>query len=176
MDRRSFLASAAAGVVAPLVPVPVASAVLPSLPVAPLHPVWEVGTEGEMNWELLRAPNIEAARAAWLDEKGRCSGCTVGNCECYGTPDARRVKALDDKFETTGDNEARRIAGWLGTCNRCDHNECYDWRVLANDEAVCDECMTLADWETEDPEYYAELIDEALTKEYGPDLRFPEWW
>lgn len=178
MDRRQFLVGATAGAVAPLIAAPVsmpAAVVSPAVAV-PLPPVWEVGTDGDMNWELLRATTKEAAMEAWLDEKGRCNGCAVGDCECYGTPEARRVKRLDDKLETTGPNEARRIAGWLGTCNRCDDSEVYDWRVLVNDEAVCDECMTLADWKTEDPEHYVELIDELLTDEYGPDLRHQEYW
>jgi len=175
MDRRQFLIGAAAGAALPLVPTAVAAA-----PVAPpvLHPVWAIGTESGRDWQLLRAPTLRDAMLEWMDERGSCEGCTPEDCECYGAPEGHRVKALDDKLETTGRNEAHRIAGWMGTCERCNWDECdpSDYYVLPDDELVCHECMTLADWKTEDPAYYAELCDELLTEEYGPDLRFPEYW
>lgn len=166
MDRRQFLSGAAAGAVVPLVSIP-AMPISAAPPIVPLPPVWEVGIEGEMNWDLMRAPTLEAAQNMWLDEKGRCKGCVVGDCECYGTPDARRVKALDNIFETTGDNRARQIAGWLGWCSRCGENECHDYRILANDESVCDDCMTYSDWRQADPKYADELLQEMLDDEYG---------
>lgn len=175
MDRRQFLIGAAAGAALPLVPTAVASA-----PVAPaaLDPVWEVGTDGGMDWQLLRAPTLRDAMLEWMDERGSCEGCTPEDCECYGAPEGHRVPRLDDKLETTGRNEAAKIAGWCNTCERCDWSEIdpSDYYVLANDECVCGECMTLADWKTEDPEYYDEQMDELLTEEYGPDFRFPEYW
>lgn len=166
MDRRQFLLGAAAGAVVPLVSIP-ATPVLAAPPTVPLPPVWEVGIEGEMNWDLMRAPTLEAAQNMWLDEKGRCEGCVVGDCECYGTPDARRVKSLDDKLETTGHNRARQIAGWLGWCSRCGENECHDYHVFANDESVCSDCMTYGDWRQVDPKYADELLEEMLDDEYG---------
>lgn len=168
MDRRQFLSGATGALAAPLVTLPVAaSAFTPVAPVVPLPPVWEVGIEGEMNWDLLRAPTMEAAQNMWLDEKGRCQGCVIGNCECYGTPDARRVKVLDKIFETTGDNRARQMAGWLGWCSRCGENECHDYHVFANDESVCSDCMTYGDWRQVDPKYADELLQEMLDDEYG---------
>lgn len=173
MDRRQFLIGAAAGAALPLVPAAVAAAPVPQV----LHPVWAVGTEGGMDWQMMRAPSLEAAIEIWRGDTGVCSpGCECCDPDDVPEPDGHRVPKLDDKFETTGRNRAAQIAGWLTQCDRCDYDECSDYYVMADDEAVCTDCMTLADWRVVDPAYYAEQIDELLTEEYGPDLRFPEHW
>ncbi len=180
MDRRQFLIGSAAVASATLVPTVAAAApVAVSPPV--IHPVWAVGTEGGRDWQLLRAPALEDAIAEWRGIWGDPCDCDPENedCEdCCAKPEAFRVKALDDKLETTARNRAHHIAGWMGTCERCNWDECdpSDYNVLPDDELVCDECMTLADWRVTNPKHYEELCDELLTDEYGPDLRYPQWW
>lgn len=183
MDRRNFLKASLATAVAPFVPTVAAAAPVAVPPPNPLHPVWAVGTEEGRDWILTRAPTLKDAQEIWRSEQGcycmdDCDEETAAECEDCQSPIGHRVKALDDKLETTGRNEAAAIAGWINECERCGADEVWpdDYHVLANDECVCDECMTLADWREVNPQRYEELCDELLTEEYGPDLRFPQWW
>jgi len=178
MDRRQFLMGTAAVAVAPLVPTVAAPA--PMTPVA-LDPVWAVGTEEGRDWILTRAPTLKDAVAEWRSVNGdycECDPDTDETCDDCRHPEGHRVRSLDDKLETTGRNKAALIAGWINDCERCGADEVWpdDYHVLANDECVCDECMTLADWREANPQHYEELCDELLTEEYGPDLRYPQWW
>jgi hypothetical protein len=163
LSRRELLIGAAAMA---------AVANIPTLPdvAAPTEiiPAWAVGTPGEFNWQHIVARTAEEAerifRAEWCDDS--CEGeeeAPCGECDaCTLDIDATRVKAWDGKTDIFS---ADWLDAGLGTyCSRCSY-ECFadNGAKNVNGEAVCEECMKLADWDIVDPEYAAELRDEALS-------------
>lgn len=61
LSRRQALAIGAAAIVAPALPAAAAAA-----PGAQLLPAWAVGSEGEFNWQVIRAATEREAKLAWL--------------------------------------------------------------------------------------------------------------
>ena len=149
LTRRHALALAAGALAAPALPEAVA---LPSQ--APLWPAWTVGTPGEFNWRAIFAPNAERAIAIWAEAES----IDVEDIEGMDI-EAREEPGLEP--DTEGEHEmslqdARKL-GWGHICDRCSTEAgVWEWNVVT-DEAVCDDCMTLADWEITDPEHAAEL-------------------
>ncbi|WP_345820409.1 hypothetical protein ABC766_00060 [Methylobacterium fujisawaense] len=167
LSRRSFLAAAgAAATVAGLpagasVPVaPVAKAVKPPLP------TWIVGTPGEWDHEIIRAASREAAVLM------RCDDCEGADDEDFAGPDgcecepclarsgyeATRVPEWDGRPESSIGSGDWLDRGSEAICSRCDYEtakEMGGWNI--NGKAVCEDCMTLADWDIVDPERAAEL-------------------
>ena len=159
ISRRDVLIGAAA--VAATANIPSISIAATS-PAEAILPAWAVGTPGEFNWQHIVARTAEEAerryRAEWCDDS--CEGeedAPCGECDtCCLELDATRVPAWDGKKDTTN-------ADWLdvgmGTyCARCNY-ECFadSGAKNVNGEAVCEDCMRLADWDVVDPEYAAEL-------------------
>ena len=99
------------------------------------------------------------------------------NCDdCTGYPlRVDRVKQIDPyKGKDVPDKVKWRLGWWIPDCSRCDWTadgdcggEASDYGNLVGDDFVCEDCMTLADWQIADPRYYEEQIDELLTAEYG---------
>lgn len=163
ISRREALTLGAAAVAVATVPnIPFAAA--PTV-AAPRLPVWLVGTDGEFNWGSFRAGTEEAAKALWAEEQCGLDTCETGDssgdcdCEYCGTlanADAQRMAKLDDKDKITP-------ADWLTVgmghiCSRCSYETFREEGGHAvGDEAVCEDCMTLADWDIVDPERAAEM-------------------
>ena len=136
---------------------------------APTLSAWAVGTIDNFDWRHVNASTVEEAKRIWLcdegirqvcDQPGR-AGC---DCEhCYTTANL----LVERKPEWDGKEEATR-ADWIraemgACCSRCGE-ETYgigdDPGHAVGDEAVCHECMTLADWDVVDPDKAAELREE----------------
>ncbi len=183
--RRDILKGSSAVAVIAAMPIAPAIAAASAPPVAPLLS-FVVGTPGEHDALFVRASSIQEAYQMWGEQQGHSAGsagceiCFDGDhadapCTCDPKEYVTRIKkwdALDDD-PTPGQ---WLDAGFGHICNRCNYETMAGDGYNINGDAVCTDCMTLDDWQIEDPEYYAEQIDELLTDEYGPDLNHPEYW
>ena len=149
MNRRELLVGAAA--VAVTAKIPAATAAAKTVNVTPS---WVVGTPGEFNWQHIVAKTAEQAERIFRAEN-ECEGCTQEVV-------AERKPIWDGKDNLTSGDWLR--AGMGTRCSRCGYETFPEENGHAvGDEAVCEECMTLADWNVVDPEHAAELRAEALT-------------
>lgn len=99
------------------------------------------------------------------------------NCDdCTGNPlRVDRVKQIDPyEGKPVPDKVKWRLGWWIPDCSRCDWTadddcggEASDYGWLMGDDFVCEDCVTLADFEKHHPKEYAERLDELLTDEYG---------
>lgn len=169
VSRRGFLTTAsAAALVAGLpagarVPVaPIAKAVKPPLP------TWIVGTPGEWDHQIVRALTREAAVRLRCDDcEGEDDedfagpdGCECEPCLARGGYEATRVPEWDGRPEKSigsGDWLAR---GSEALCERCGYETNPEYGHNVSGKAVCEDCMTLADWDIVDPERAAEIREE----------------
>ena len=167
ISRRHLLALGGAAVAATVIPAvpaaPVAAATAARIP----RSTWIVGTPGESDHYVIRAATREAAIRFRAEEcemdpedddfvaDGPCECC---QCTANAGYEATRVALWDGKPEdkiTDGDWIA---AGFEATCRRCSYETSRDAGGHSVDGvAVCEDCMTLADWEIADPERAAEL-------------------
>ncbi len=171
LSRRSLLkfsaaavAAAAAGPAAALAPAQTAA--------APLAQTWLVGTPGEADWRAVKANSLaEAIRerrghdddcGAWCEavEDGAAppEDCECDFCAGLGCYKGEHVAGLDGKRVediTPGDWIE---SGYGHFCSRCDCEAYAEIGAHAvGGEAVCKDCMTLADWDIVDPAHAAEL-------------------
>lgn len=168
LTRRLVLAAAAATAASAAIPAG-AAIVAPAPAATPLLPAWIVGTEGEFDYQMVRAATQAEALAIRVTEVSGHKTCTcdtgeAGVCDyCYydGHFDAIRVEDFDTLAEPTGGDWIR--AGYGYHCSRCGYETFPETGGIAlGDEAICEECMTLADWDIVDPQRAAELrADEA---------------
>lgn len=171
VSRRTLLATLGAAAIAARLP---AEANVPVAPVAkivkPPLPTWIVGTPGEWDHQIIRAATRELA------VRLRCEECdydgdsdadpAVGeggpDCECEaclanGGYEATRVQEWDGRpEETIGSGDWLKVA-FAANCERCGYETDHEYGHNVAGKAVCDDCMTLADWDVVDPEHAAEL-------------------
>ena len=89
--------------------------------------------------------------------------CAIEDCQCTdcGLSSVDREPRLDcaaSRGEITMDDY--RSAGWGMVCNRCGGEPMGgDWEVVDCDP-VCNDCMTIKDWQAVNPKYAAELLEE----------------
>lgn len=163
LSRRELLVGAAAVA---------AAASIPALPgiASPVEvmPSWAVGTPGEFDWQRIVARTYEEAIHDFVCEEVGGDGCEEGgkdDCECewcftIGGLEAERVPVWDGKDRLVS-------ADWLHAgmgvyCSRCGEETFrHEGGKPVGDDAICSECMTLADWDIVDPEHAAELREEA---------------
>lgn len=144
-----------------------ATAALTVMPAAPVFaapapfvevlPSWIVGTPGEFDWMHVTARTVEDALHNYTCEQIGGNGCEEGgesDCDCewcctIGGLEVERKAVWDGKQKVTAADWIR--IGWGHTCSRCREETCRDNGHAVGDEAVCDACMTLADWEIVDP-------------------------
>jgi len=173
MNRREVMALGAATVAAAALPAgsPVAAAGTPGCS-APIPPAWAVGPpDGDFNW-ISAVGSEHEAKLEWLNSwRGRESmkclrggelkeGCECDNCEDYSRLEVTRQEGWDGKAEIKPGDWLRGGMGCM--CSRCSYETFEEANGHAvGDEAVCEECMTLADWDIVDPERAAELRAEA---------------
>jgi hypothetical protein len=170
ITRRFILAAVAVTAGASALPAPLAAEAAPaSVPSAPL-PAWMVGSDGEFDWQLIRASSAREAQYAWLCEQGHFVACDeVGDgaecvCEQCWLPSYKRVPALDDKETVT---PADWLRADMGTCcSRCGYETFpQEGAQIVGDEAVCEDCMELSDWQAADPERHAEMLADAAEED-----------
>jgi hypothetical protein len=146
------------------------AAAIPAQAAAPVSqaatPAWIVGTPGEYNWQAIFAKTEEEAIRLWVEEETGLEGCERGeasdDCDCefccslYSDLDAERVKEFDGKTDITPGDWLSAGKGHI--CSRCGYETSRDEGGKAiGKEAVCSDCMTLADWDIVDPERAAEI-------------------
>lgn len=157
MHRRQFLASTSSACLTAVLPFPAATLAAPAAEVvAPsVTPMWAIGTAGNYDWQAIAAETAEdalriyAEANGWVEEDGSISKSL----------DVARCKAWDGIETPTGGDWLRAGMGYL--CARCGNETCSDMGHAVGDDAICEDCMTMADWEQVDPEYAAELREEA---------------
>lgn len=162
ISRREVLLGTAAAVAATALPTMPAIAA----PSPEILPAWVVGTPGEFNWQHIVARTAEEAerifRAEWCDDS--CEGeedAPCGECDfCTLDVDHERKPMWDGKSDVTPGDWLRSGTGHI--CSRCSYETFpQEGGHGVGDEAVCADCMTLADWDVVDPEHAAEIRTEA---------------
>lgn len=171
ITRRFLLAAAAVTTAAATIPAAPALAAEIAPAAAPRLPAWVVGMPNCFNWQMVRAADIDTAlREIAFDNTGcQCNGCEDANCDfCCELRNlkAQRVPHMDDIENPTPADWLRADCGHC--CCRCGEETFpQEGAHPVGDEAVCEECMTPADWRIADPEHYAEMladeIEEAAT-------------
>ena len=160
LSRREMLIGAAAVAVAANIPAAIAA---PSVP-AEVLPAWVVGTAGEFDWQHVTGRTAEEAIHNFLCERIGGDGCEEGNepdCDCewcstIGGLEVERKPMWDGKDDVTPGDWLRSGTGHI--CSRCSYETFREEGGHGvGDEAVCAECMELADWDIVDPEHAAEL-------------------
>jgi hypothetical protein len=148
---------------------------IPMLPaiVAPAEviPAWVVGTPGEFDWQHMTGRTAEEAIRNFVCEEVGGDGCEEGNdpdCDCdwcyrIKEVEAERKPMWDGKSEVTPGDWLRSGTGHI--CSRCSYEAFREegGHGVGN-EAVCSDCMTLADWDIVDPDHAAELRAKAEAK------------
>lgn len=161
LSRRQILVGAAAVAAASAIPATVAPAIEAAAP-AEIIPAWAVGTPGEFNWQHIVARTAEEAerifRAEWIgdncedEEDGPCGECDA----CCLDVEATRVKSWDGLGTTTSADWLRADMG--SCCTRCGSESHKDAGAqIVGEDAICEDCLTLADWGIIDPKHAAEL-------------------
>ena len=146
-SRRQFIAlGGAAAAALALPPTAVAEAVpIPTAAPAVPMPTWIVGTPAE---------DCEVVECG--DEP--FEACDCGACTARDGYEATRTSAWDGRPEesiTAGDWIAE---GFDACCDRCGHECSQDGGARSvNGVAVCEDCLTLADWDIVDPDLAAEM-------------------
>lgn len=166
LSRRDLLiagATIAASTAMPSIPTEAARAVVG--PVTPPLPAWIAGSPGEFDWLHVVGLTERDARIAWACEQcgeDECENGTAdgGSCDCefcgyFHGAEVIRMKAWDGREPTPGD---WLRAGLGHSCSRCGYETFLEAGGYAvGSEAVCEDCMTLADWDIADPERAAEI-------------------
>ena len=161
INRRELLVGAAALATSASLPV------LPSITApAEIIPAWVVGSEGEFNWQHIIAKTEREACRFFAQECGdyedECDhdsyqeGCDC--CESISAYDAERKPMWDGKpYDSISPGDWLR-SGTGHVCSRCSYETFpEEGGHGVGDEAVCEDCMTLADWDVVDPERAAEI-------------------
>lgn len=161
LSRRELLVGAAAVAAAANIP-----AIIPSPAAAPALPAWVVGTPGEFDWQFQVGRTAEEAIRNYVCEIVGGDGCEEANdpdCDCEWCYKIKSVEA-ERKPMWDGKREDEIAPGdWIRsgtghTCSRCSYETFPEEGGHGiGREAVCSECMTLADWDIVDPEHAAEL-------------------
>ena len=163
LTRRFILAAAAATAAASSLP---AGAAAPPPPSAPPMPCWIVGTDGDFNFQIVRAATREQAIRLLAEEESGLTACECreepfGRC-CdlcrYASRDAYRAEHFDTIAAPSAADWLR--AGLAHTCSRCDYETFNDTGWAVGDEAICEECMTVEDFDVVDPARAAEMREE----------------
>jgi hypothetical protein len=171
MTRRFLLAAAAVTTAAAAIPaVPALAAEVAAPAAAPPLPAWVVGTPGEYNWEIVRASTSEKAIELWCadncqhDYEEDEHGNPASPCECVACAwetRASRADQFDDIAKPTPGDWMRAGLGY--TCSRCsEETDPQNTGHAVGDEAVCEGCMKLVDWQVADPERYAQMVAEGV--------------
>lgn len=174
LSRRGFLTTASAAAVVAGLPAGASAPVAPiAKAVKPPLPTWIVGTPGEWDHEIIRAATRELA------VRFRCDDCEAEEDDEYGNADPGGPDCECEPCCAGRGFEATRIPQWDGRpknsigsgdwldigneamCDRCDYETSREMGGHnVRHKAVCEDCMTLADWDIIDPERAAEIREE----------------
>lgn len=175
LSRRELLVSAAAVAAVANIPAAIAATVP-----AEIIPSWAVGsTDGEWDWQRIVARTEAEAKHYWAGSwsAGKCN-CKPGDgfecdyCCAMDRAEAVRKPVWDGKEKLT---DGDWIRGGMGCyCSRCSSETYSEENGHAiGDEAVCEDCMELADWDIADPERADEIRQEMIEDGDTPPPRSP---
>lgn len=176
ISRREVLIGAAA--VAAVANIPA----MPALAApAEVLPAWVVGSEGEYNWQHIIAKTEREALRLFAEDNGGDYEEDCGHAEYHDGCDcceeifqyiAERKPVWDGRSEVSPGDWIRSGTGHI--CSRCGYETSPDEGAHGvGDEAVCEECMELADWDTIDPERAAEIRADLADRETSSPARSP---
>lgn len=165
ISRREAMILGATAIVSSALPAAAAIATAAPATPKPMNPrvAWAVGTPGDFDWKHIVARTEAEARRFFAAEvwDGECEEGEADNCECefcmcLASAEAER-KPMWDGIENP--TSADWLHADLGTyCSRCDYEtSTREGGHAIGDEAVCEGCMTLADWDIVDPERAARI-------------------
>lgn len=161
MNRREFLAASAAAAIAPALPALLTEqAVGVDLAVGQDLTAFTVGTPGEFDWQWIVARSPQEAFREWLAER-----CLDDEDAPEFDPDfVNRVPAWDGKTDVSDGDWLR--AGLGHCCSRCGYEAYADngGRAVGPD-AVCEDCLTLADIAAIDPAQAVEDLADRIADE-----------
>lgn len=157
ISRRAFLSSTAAAVVAPLLPTVAAPELVVGVDLAsgPDLVAYYVGTPGEFDGEAIFAASPQEAFKEWVFSKWGDEEDHPFNEEFVNRePRWDRLKKV---------TPADWIRVGLGhVCDRCGYETCADQGARAvGTEAVCEECLTIADRVAIEPD---DLVDDLANR------------
>jgi len=165
ISRRQLLTTVAATAAVAALPLISAVADAPLAAPAEVIPSWVVGSSGEFNWRHIVARTQREALRFFAEDLGDYDGEECGHedyqegCECCEAVccyEVDRVPRFDGKATITAADWLRANLGHI--CSRCSYETFREeGGHPVGDEAVCSDCMTLADWDVVDPERAAEL-------------------
>jgi hypothetical protein len=166
VDRRDFLKGAAAVPIVASIPAAAVAAIVTEVP---LSKAWMVGTPGEYDWQAVWADTVGEARRIYGEERGTytdglCDDCESADCVCEHLS-VRREPRWDGRGAVSSGDWID--VGYGAFCERCGNETGADDAYSIGGDAVCCDCMELADWKIADPERYAEMLEEELIEEYG---------
>lgn len=175
ISRRTMLAltgAAAAATVLPSVPAHAVAKFTPAAVVEyPPLPAWAVGHGGDWDWQAIAAPDEDAARRIYVAEFMDYTVCG-GDKPCTDRCDfCEAASGLNIDRKPTWDGKVGKLTGadWLRAdmgynCSRCGGETDLPSGMghVVGDDAVCDDCMRLADWRIVDPEQAAEIEAEMI--------------
>ncbi|TCN30294.1 hypothetical protein [Sinorhizobium americanum] len=144
LSRRAFLSGVAAVAIVPALPSIAAPAAAPAaVAAAEVLPTFVCGTPDAFNWRPYAARTAEEAIGQWLDEQGLYDPEERADADVQ----AERVSQWDGRSEADIKAADWIKAGLGHCCSRCGGETCADDGAEAvGDEAVCDYCLTFADW------------------------------
>jgi hypothetical protein len=165
LSRRMFLASSSAIAAAHLLPTLPASADQAATAAKPATKIWVGGHDGEFDWQPFNAnTREEAIRQLFNSWEGVPPGDITEDILAEHGLCLQRAETMDglQVDEIKGHNW---IDAGLGCCcDRCG-SECFapDGARSINGEAICEECLTIADLLDSD-EYDRRVAEERLTE------------
>lgn len=158
LTRRTVLQGVAAAAAQPAVSlIPAAAAA----PVASPLVAFVVGTPGEYDGACVFATSAREAFRQWSHDQGTldededgnevCERCDGSPCTCDHAYYAKRMKPWDNlKDDPTPADWMKAGMGYI--CDRCHNEQGFGDGYEVNGDAVCVDCMALADYEHTDPE------------------------
>lgn len=161
--REALTLAIGAAAVAAIPAAPIEASIMPA---APSMPAWVVGTPGEFDWQFSLGRTAEEAIHNYVCEAVGGDGCEDGgepDCDCEWCDKIRGVEAERKPMWDGKRDEDITPGDWIrsGTghlCSRCSYETFpEEGGHGVGKEAVCSECMTLADWDIVDPAHAAEL-------------------
>lgn len=177
INRRQALSLGFAAATMAVLPASAKLAPIEAIAPAAPTPSWIVGTPGEYDWQHIVAKTEFEARRIFVQE-WKCYGehCQHSEyqedcefCETLHSSEVQRMEAWDGHNEVSSADWLKQGLGTL--CDRC-ANECHRdcGAHIVGSDAVCEDCMTLADWDLVDPTTAAEMRAEMEDDEDAPAL------
>lgn len=168
LSRRAFLGSVSAVAIAPVLPKAIATATAAAEAARPATTMWVGGHNGEFDWQPINAETrLDAVRELIASWEGVPEGEVTEDDLAKYDLCLERAESMDG-FNVDEIKGYQWISAGLGcSCDRCGA-ECYapDGARAIECEAVCPDCLTLADKLSDDPRDAEDELIEVFALNY----------